>query len=213
MLPTSHTIPLFTVLISIVIAARNGTCQLGNGSSLLRVGLGQNEFHGENWMFVSRTRLTFIADTSNSLSKNPEWNNLNMIDNGVRNAIKAMDAVVAVDVVHYHSHVELVKCESCGFTEECTLPYISQIKEHYHGRWICGLCMEAVKYEILRSGNLITTEEALDRHIDFCNNFRSSCRLPFSDADHPISVMGRIIRRRLDSLRQNGGKIGYQETL
>ncbi|GJX74660.1 hypothetical protein Tco_0313255 [Tanacetum coccineum] len=37
MLPTSHTIPLFTVLISIVIAARNGTCQLGNGSSLLRI--------------------------------------------------------------------------------------------------------------------------------------------------------------------------------
>nr|GFB50755.1 hypothetical protein [Tanacetum cinerariifolium] len=76
-----------------------------------------------------------------------------------------MDAVVAADV-HFHSHVELVKCESCEFTEECTLPYISQIKEHYNGRWICGLCMEAVK-------------------------------LPFSDADHPISLMGSIISRRL----------------
>ncbi|PWA81264.1 hypothetical protein CTI12_AA189250 [Artemisia annua] len=121
-------------------------------------------------------------------------------------AIKS-NAVVA-DAVHFHSHVELVKCESCGFIEECTLPYISQIKEHYNGRWICGLCMEAVKYEMLRAGNFITTEEALVRHIDLYNSFRSSCRLPFSDEDHPISVMGRILRRRLNSQRQNGAAAG-----
>ncbi|PWA81263.1 hypothetical protein CTI12_AA189240 [Artemisia annua] len=53
-------------------------------------------------------------------------------------------------------------------------------------------------------GNFITTEEALVRHIDLYNSFRSSCRLPFSDKDHPISVMGRILRRRLISQRQNG---------
>ncbi|XP_059634720.1 uncharacterized protein LOC132277032 isoform X2 [Cornus florida] len=96
--------------------------------------------------------------------------------------------------------VESVKCESCGFTEECTLAYISRIRERYNGRWICGLCVEAVKDEVLRSDRLITTEEALDRHIDFCNNFRSSS--PNSSAmEHPIFAMGRLLRRSLDSPR------------
>ncbi|KAI3789964.1 hypothetical protein L2E82_02772 [Cichorium intybus] len=105
--------------------------------------------------------------------------------------------------VHTQSQVESVNCECCGFTEDCTLPYISQIRKHYNGRWICGLCVEAVKYEILRSDNLISTGEALERHIDFYENFRSSLRLPFSDADHPdpILAMGKIMRRRLDSPR------------
>lgn len=105
------------------------------------------------------------------------------------------------DDVHSQSQVESVNCECCGFMEECTLPYISQIRRHYNGRWICGLCVEAVKYEILKSENLITTGEALDRHIDFYENFRSSSRLPFSDAvaDHPILAMGKIMRKRLDS--------------
>nr|GEW37195.1 hypothetical protein [Tanacetum cinerariifolium] len=31
-----------------------------------------------------------------------------------------------------------------GSGEESTLPYTSQTKEHYNGRWICGMCMEAV---------------------------------------------------------------------
>ncbi|KAL7600525.1 hypothetical protein Lser_V15G25478 [Lactuca serriola] len=105
------------------------------------------------------------------------------------------------DDVHSQSQVESVNCECCGFMEECTLSYISQIRRHYNGRWICGLCVEAVKYEILKSENLITTGEALDRHIDFYENFRSSSRLPFSDAvaDHPILAMGKIMRKRLDS--------------
>ncbi|CAI9286158.1 unnamed protein product [Lactuca saligna] len=105
------------------------------------------------------------------------------------------------DDVHSQSQVESVNCECCGLTEECTLSYISQIRRHYNGRWICGLCMEAVKYEILKSENLITTGEALERHIAFYDNFRSSSRLPFSDAvaDHPILAMGKIMRKRLDS--------------
>lgn len=95
------------------------------------------------------------------------------------------------------SQVELVKCESCGFTEECTLPYISQIRQHYKGQWICGLCAEAVKYEILRSDNRITTEEALDRHIDFYKNFKSSCCSRIPDHHHPILAMWRFMRRHL----------------
>lgn len=88
--------------------------------------------------------------------------------------------------------VELVKCDSCGFTEECTLAYITRIREKYNGRWICGLCVEAVKDEVLRSDRMITTEEALNRHISFCQNFQSSSS---TASEHPIFAMGRVLRR------------------
>ncbi|XVF35146.1 hypothetical protein REPUB_Repub18cG0120000 [Reevesia pubescens] len=95
--------------------------------------------------------------------------------------------------------IRCVKCESCGFTEECTPAYILRVRERYQGRWICGLCVEAVKDEALRSSTLISTEEALDRHISFCKKFRAS--IPSDETEHPISAMGRILRRSLDSPR------------
>ncbi|XP_050218705.1 uncharacterized protein LOC126669305 [Mercurialis annua] len=108
--------------------------------------------------------------------------------------------------------VESVKCYSCGFTEDCTFAYISRVRERYHGRWICGLCVEAVKDEVLRSDKLISTEEALNRHMSFCNKFRtSSCSNSLSETEHPISVLGRILRRSLDSprhaLRSNSSSV------
>ncbi|KAK1365163.1 hypothetical protein POM88_040724 [Heracleum sosnowskyi] len=94
--------------------------------------------------------------------------------------------------------VKMVKCDSCGFTEDCTPEYITQIREKYNGRWICGLCVEAVKDEVLRSDGNISTEEALERHSTFCFNFQSSSP-PSSSVEHPIFAMGRIMRRSLDS--------------
>ncbi|CAK7352418.1 unnamed protein product [Dovyalis caffra] len=105
--------------------------------------------------------------------------------------------------------VETVKCDSCGFTEDCTPAYISRVRERYQGRWICGLCGEAVKDEVLRSDRLISTEEALNRHISFCKDFRSSST-PANQTEHPIFVMGRILRRSLDSpraLRSNSSSV------
>lgn len=104
--------------------------------------------------------------------------------------------------------VELINCDSCGFTEDCTPAYISRVRERYKGRWLCGLCAEAVEDEVLRSDGLISTEEAVDRLIRFCKEFRSSS--PPSETEHPISVMGRILRRSLDSpraLRSNASSI------
>ena len=95
-----------------------------------------------------------------------------------------------------------VKCESCGFTEECTPAYIHRIKERYQGRWICGLCVEAVKDEVIRSDMLISTEEALNRHISFYKKFRSLRSSSLKQgAEHPISAMGRVLRRSMDSPR------------
>ncbi|OIW18757.1 hypothetical protein TanjilG_13509 [Lupinus angustifolius] len=96
--------------------------------------------------------------------------------------------------------VESVKCDSCGFTEECTISYISKLRQKYQGRWLCGLCVEAVKDEVVRSNRLITTEEALNRHIIFCREFQSTST-PLSEKEQPIFVMGRIFRRSLDSPR------------
>uniref|UniRef100_A0A2P2KQW3 DUF1677 family protein n=2 Tax=Rhizophora mucronata TaxID=61149 RepID=A0A2P2KQW3_RHIMU len=104
--------------------------------------------------------------------------------------------------------VESVKCHSCGFTEECTPAYISRVRDRYQGRWICGLCAEAVKEEVLRSDRLISTEEALNRHASFCLEFRYSS--PLSQIEHPIFAMGRILRRSLDSprvLRSNSSSV------
>ncbi|CAI8610976.1 unnamed protein product [Vicia faba] len=95
--------------------------------------------------------------------------------------------------------VECVKCDSCGFTEECTPAYISKVRQRYQGRWLCGLCVEAVKDEVIRSDRLITIEEALNRHTSFCKEFRSSSTKTVTE--HPIFVMSRILRRSLDSPR------------
>ncbi|KAK7291794.1 hypothetical protein RIF29_07219 [Crotalaria pallida] len=105
------------------------------------------------------------------------------------------------------AEVESVKCDSCGFTEECTPAYISRLRQRYQGHWLCGLCVEAVKVEVLRSESesLITTEEALNRHISFCKEFRksSSTKATVNEIEHPIFVMGRILIRSLDSSPNN----------
>ncbi|KFK26291.1 hypothetical protein AALP_AA8G228800 [Arabis alpina] len=91
--------------------------------------------------------------------------------------------------------VESVTCDTCGFAEECTLAYINRVKERHKGHWLCGLCAEAVKDEVVRSPTRISVEEALRRHTTFCHRFRSWS--PDEEED-PISVISRILRRSLD---------------
>ncbi|XP_058108633.1 uncharacterized protein LOC131251735 [Magnolia sinica] len=97
------------------------------------------------------------------------------------------------------TEVEFAKCDCCGLTEECTLAYIARVRERYHGRWICGLCSEAVKDEIFRSDRIIGTEEALIRHINFCKKFSPSP--PLNPTEHLIAAMRQLLRRSLDSPR------------
>ncbi|KAI9192728.1 hypothetical protein LWI28_027081 [Acer negundo] len=94
--------------------------------------------------------------------------------------------------------VESVKCDSCGFTEDCTPPYIRRVRDRYKGKWLCGLCTEAVKDEVVRSNRLISMEEAFNRHTNFYNNFRSNAHLGI---EHPISALVKIMRKGLDSTR------------
>ncbi|CAH1422825.1 unnamed protein product [Lactuca virosa] len=96
--------------------------------------------------------------------------------------------------------VEFAECDCCGLTEECTPAYMERIRKRYQGKWICGLCGEAVKDEILRSERLITTEEAMTRHMAFCRASKSSGPPP-NPAVHLIAAMRQILRRSLDSPR------------
>lgn len=90
--------------------------------------------------------------------------------------------------------VEAAKCECCGFTEECTPAYIAAVRAEYLGRWVCGLCAEAVGDEIRRGGT-ITTAEALDRHVAFA---RATPRRASAE-DDLVAAVARLLRRCLDS--------------
>nr|XP_043624964.1 uncharacterized protein LOC122596450 [Erigeron canadensis] len=100
------------------------------------------------------------------------------------------------------TEVEFVQCDCCGLTEECTPAYIQRIRERYQGKWVCGLCGEAVQDEILRSQRLISTDEAVARHVAFCRSPSSSLGQVSAAADPTvklISAMRQILRRSLDS--------------
>ncbi|KAL8118818.1 uncharacterized protein LOC141723962 isoform X2 [Apium graveolens] len=96
------------------------------------------------------------------------------------------------------SEVESASCDCCGLTEECTQAYIQTIREIYQGKWICGLCAEAVNYEMRIKNKQL--DEALIQHMSFCNKFISSSPPP-NPAVHLISAMRSILRRSLDSPR------------
>ncbi|KAF2300927.1 hypothetical protein GH714_018491 [Hevea brasiliensis] len=110
-------------------------------------------------------------------------------------------AATATKLIAAQAEVEFAKCDCCGLTEECTPAYIERVRERYHGKWICGLCAEAVKDEIVRATErLISTEEAMARHMNFCKKFVSSGPPP-DPTIHLISAMRQILRRSLDSPR------------
>ncbi|KAL5202199.1 hypothetical protein ABZP36_013151 [Zizania latifolia] len=69
-----------------------------------------------------------------------------------------------------------VRCECCGMAEECTPRYIGRVREHFHGKWVCGLCSEAVKERQKRQPEL-TVEGAVEAHAAMCERFNSTVRL------------------------------------
>ncbi|KAK7325154.1 hypothetical protein VNO77_29274 [Canavalia gladiata] len=67
------------------------------------------------------------------------------------------------------SEVEDAKCECCGMCEECTPEYIERVRDKFLGKWVCGLCAEAVKEELEKNGG--KKEEALSAHMSACVRF------------------------------------------
>ncbi|EXB93393.1 hypothetical protein L484_010721 [Morus notabilis] len=68
------------------------------------------------------------------------------------------------------------ECECCGLKEECSEAYITQIETSYSGKWVCGLCSEAVKETMKRSPET-AMKEAVSSHRDFCNKYNTTTRL------------------------------------
>ncbi|KAL3655813.1 hypothetical protein CASFOL_000209 [Castilleja foliolosa] len=95
-----------------------------------------------------------------------------------------------------------MKCDCCGLTEECTEEYVTRVRGRYSGRWICGLCAEAVKDEMVRSAGGIGAEEALNQHMSFCKKFKARSP-PKNPTEQLIVAVKHLILRSLDSPRSS----------
>ncbi|KAK8971051.1 hypothetical protein KSP40_PGU012941 [Platanthera guangdongensis] len=78
-----------------------------------------------------------------------------------------------------------VSCECCGMEEDCTATYITRVREYFYGRWICGLCSEAVKEK--KRKRKISMEEALVWHMELCIKFNRRTRV-----DLKLSFAGAV---------------------
>ncbi|XP_078432775.1 uncharacterized protein LOC144704287 [Wolffia australiana] len=118
-----------------------------------------------------------------------------------------LDEAIAKSVkMETDPEAEFASCDCCGLSEECTPGYIKRVRERYDGRLLCGLCAEAVKDEISRSGHrVIDTGEAIKRHIAFCRSFRRAPAPAAAGAgDNLITAVRQLLRRGLDSPRAVG---------
>ncbi|KAL0367370.1 UNVERIFIED_CONTAM: hypothetical protein Sradi_3627100 [Sesamum radiatum] len=87
--------------------------------------------------------------------------------------------------------IELVKCECCGLKEDCTQDYISEVKANFDGKWLCGLCSEAVRDEVKRAGKKQSgMGEAVKAHMSFCRKYKSNPAVKVADG------MRQMLRRR-----------------
>ncbi|KAF3457122.1 hypothetical protein FNV43_RR01779 [Rhamnella rubrinervis] len=90
--------------------------------------------------------------------------------------------------------IELVKCECCGLKEDCTQDYISEVKSKFDGKWLCGLCSEAVRDEVSKGKKPFGMDEAVKAHMSFCGKFKSNPAVRVADG------MRQMLRRRSGGL-------------
>uniref|UniRef100_A0A0E0JXP1 DUF1677 family protein n=1 Tax=Oryza punctata TaxID=4537 RepID=A0A0E0JXP1_ORYPU len=96
--------------------------------------------------------------------------------------------------------VEEAECECCGMSEECTAAYIGEVRRRFSGRWVCGLCAEAVTEEAGKNGG--EHEAALAAHMAVCKRFNGFGRT------HPALFQAdamRDILRKLSAAAAAGG--------
>ncbi|KAG8370221.1 hypothetical protein BUALT_Bualt14G0094500 [Buddleja alternifolia] len=91
--------------------------------------------------------------------------------------------------------IELVKCECCGLKEDCTQQYISEVKAKFEGKWLCGLCSEAVRDEAnnVKNNKQFGMDEAVKAHMSFCRKYKSNPAVRVADG------MRQMLRRRSDN--------------
>ncbi|XP_078167468.1 uncharacterized protein LOC144562170 isoform X2 [Carex rostrata] len=103
------------------------------------------------------------------------------------------------------TEIELIKCDCCGMSEECTIAFISGVRKIFCGKWVCGICSEAIKEIAKRSPNM-TMEEALESNISLCSNFNKTTRLnpelSFAGTMRDIARKNSLRRRSMDSVHE-----------
>ncbi|XP_052111637.1 uncharacterized protein LOC107470693 [Arachis duranensis] len=97
--------------------------------------------------------------------------------------------------------VEQAECECCGLKEECTRVYKRQVQERYCGKWVCGLCAEAVKERVV----VLAMEDALNQHKDFCNHYNATTRI---NPKLSLTLSMRQIAKRSLEKRKSMSKLG-----
>ncbi|XP_051129882.1 uncharacterized protein LOC127250571 [Andrographis paniculata] len=85
--------------------------------------------------------------------------------------------------------IELVKCECCGLKEDCTQDYISEVKSKFEGKWLCGLCSEAVRDEVKKK-SASRVDEVVKAHMSFRKEYKSNPAVQVADG------MRKMLRRR-----------------
>ncbi|KAL6648696.1 hypothetical protein ACP70R_012920 [Stipagrostis hirtigluma subsp. patula] len=84
-------------------------------------------------------------------------------------------------------------CACCGLREECTPAYAAGVRARYGGRWLCGLCGDAVGEEVAAGGGSdLELEAAIARHAAFCRALGAR-RTPAA-AERLIAAVRRLLR-------------------
>ncbi|XP_057457718.1 uncharacterized protein LOC130748503 [Lotus japonicus] len=91
---------------------------------------------------------------------------------------------------------EIAKCECCGMSEECTPEYIEKVRSKFLGKWVCGLCSEAVKEELVKNGG--KKEEALSAHMSACVRFNKYGR------SFPVLFQAEAMKEMLKKSKMEG---------
>lgn len=109
--------------------------------------------------------------TNNKLSKPPKLSpeHLQRTFSDISFELITKEAINDLKELPTISEVEDAKCECCGMSEECTPEYIDRVRDKFMGKWVCGLCAEAVKEELEKNGG--KKEEALSAHMNACVRF------------------------------------------
>ncbi|KAJ3677269.1 hypothetical protein LUZ60_002993 [Juncus effusus] len=96
-----------------------------------------------------------------------------------------------------------MNCDCCGLSEECTRSYAARVKSLFCGRWVCGLCSEAIKEELVKLGlgPHVVREEAVSAHLEVCKRFNKSVKNP------AMSLAGALIEilKRKKNVKRGGG--------
>ncbi|CAI9787397.1 unnamed protein product [Fraxinus pennsylvanica] len=96
-----------------------------------------------------------------------------------RSVFKYLDLRFPTQTASSNDVIREVKCECCGMSEDCTIAYIQCTRARFYGKWVCGLCSEAINEESYKIGGVrnIIHEEALLAHIEICNTFNKTIRV------------------------------------